>query len=215
MKRLFAAMLLALATAPALAHDQALARSPSLSATPHLAPIKPAPDFTLRDPDGQTVQLAQLHGRTVLLAFVFTTCAGACPLILHQMSLLQSRLEKAGLMQGRAVLLSVTVDPARDTPEVLAGHARKFSARQGWLFLHENPDNLAPMLAAYGEWTRKLDDGDIDHPARIYLIDPEGRIREIYSLAFFDERQAAIDIQAIARESASSIGVASRHARAR
>jgi cytochrome oxidase Cu insertion factor (SCO1/SenC/PrrC family) len=157
------------------------------------------------------VQLAELHGRTVLLAFVFTTCAGACPLILHQMSLLQARLEKAGLMQGRTVLLSVTVDPARDTAEVLARHARKFDARPGWLFLREDPDNLAPMLSAYGEWTRKSDAGDIDHPARIYLIDPAGRIREIYSLAFFDERQAAIDIQAIARESESDIGVVSRH----
>jgi protein SCO1/2 len=211
MKRLFAATLLALATVPALAHDQVLARSPSLSATPHLAPIKPAPDFALRDPAGQTVRLAQLQGRTVLLAFVFTTCAGACPLILHQMSLLQGRLEKAGLMQGRAVLLSVTVDPARDTPEILAQHARTFGARPGWLFLREESDNLAPVLDAYGEWTRKMEGGDIDHPARIYLIDPVGRIREIYSLAFFDERHAAIDIQAIARESASKIGVASRH----
>jgi len=42
---------------------------------------------------------------------------------------------------------------------------------------------------------------DIDHPARIYLIDPRGDIREIYSLSFFNERQAFLDIQALLRES--------------
>jgi hypothetical protein len=44
----------------------------------------------------------------------------------------------------------------------------------------------------------------VDHPARIYLIDPAGDVREIYSLAFFDERQALIDIRAIDKERAAS-----------
>jgi protein SCO1/2 len=60
---------------------------------------------------------------------------------------------------------------------------------------------LRPVLAAYDEWTRPQPNGEIDHPARLYLIDRRGRIREIYSISFFDERQAYFDIQALLRES--------------
>ena len=45
-----------------------------------------------------------------------------------------------------------------------------------------------------------MPDGDLDHPARVHLIDPDGQIREIYSLAFFDGRQALIDIRALLQE---------------
>jgi protein SCO1/2 len=60
---------------------------------------------------------------------------------------------------------------------------------------------LRPVLAAYDKWTRPQPDGEIDYPTRLYLIDRRGRIREIYSISFFDERQAFLDIQALLRES--------------
>ena len=53
------------------------------------------------------------------------------------------------------------------------------------------------MLAAWDEWTKPLPAGEIDHPARLYLIDGAGRVREIYSLSLFDERQAFLDIRAL------------------
>ncbi len=59
---------------------------------------------------------------------------------------------------------------------------------------------MRPVLSAYDEWTRERPEGELDHPARLYLIDPAGRIREIYSLALFDERQAFLDIVAVERE---------------
>ena len=60
---------------------------------------------------------------------------------------------------------------------------------------------MGPVLAAYDEWTMPEPDGEIDHPAPLYLIDPRGHIREIYSISFFDEHQAFLDIQALPRES--------------
>lgn len=195
--------LLGWAIQPACAHNDVTAKAPSLSNAPHLAVIKPAPDFTLLDTHGQPVRLAELRGRTVLLAFVFTACKSACPLISQQMSTLQDQLARSGLLPRRVTLLSVTVDPARDTPEVLAQYARRFNARPGWFFLRDTPQKMQPMLAGYDEWTRKLPDGDVDHPARIYLIDPAGQVREIYSLAFFDERQALIDIRAVDKQGLS------------
>ena len=56
------------------------------------------------------------------------------------------------------------------------------------------------MLKAYDEWTRLLPKGELDHPARVYLIDRKGNIREIYSLEFFNEKQALIDMRTLVLE---------------
>jgi protein SCO1/2 len=168
---------------------------------PSLAVIRPAPDFGLVDSGGGGVRLADLRGRVVLLAFVYTSCPAACPLITQRMAALHRRLQAAGWLPTRVVLLSVTVDPERDSPAVLARYARSFRADpQGWRFLREDPVRLGPVLAAWDEWTRALPGGEIDHPARLHLIDGRGRVREIYSLALFDERQAFLDIQTLLRE---------------
>ena len=53
------------------------------------------------------------------------------------------------------------------------------------------------MLKAYDEWTKRLPKGELDHPARVYLIDQKGNIRDIYSLAFFNEKQALIDMRTL------------------
>lgn len=191
--------IVALAALPAAAHDERAPAAPELAPAPKMALIRQAPEFTLLDPHGTPLQLAQLRGRVVLLAFVYTTCTGACPLLSASMARLQARLIDAGLAH-RVALLSVTVDPERDTPEALARYARKFNARPGWHFLRDGRERMQAVLAAYDEWTRSLPDGEIDHPARLHLIDGEGRVREIYSLSFFDERQAYLDIAALLRE---------------
>lgn len=175
---------------------------PGLTPSPSLGNIRPAPGFALLDPDGRPLHLADFRGRVVLLSFIYTSCPGACPLVSRRMALLQARLAAARLFPGRVAFLSVTVDPERDGADALARYAAAFGARRfGWWFLRESADRLAPVLAAYDEWTRRLPDGEIDHPARLYLIDPRGWIREIYSLSLFDERQAFLDIRALLAES--------------
>jgi len=129
---------------------------------------------------------------------VFTTCPGVCPLISKQMSALQESLKREGLFGGKVSLVSVTVDPDTDTAPVLAKYAQSYGADPaGWRFLRESPENLTPVLKAYDEWTKLLPKGEIDHPARVYLIDRTGNIREIYSLAFFNEKQALLDMKAL------------------
>lgn len=172
-----------------------------LSSNPSLAVIGRAADFTLTDLGGQRVTLSGYRGQVVLMAFIFTTCQGVCPLISRQMGALQSALKRRGLLGSKASLLSVTVDPETDTPDVLSAYARNFNADpSGWKFLRDSPENMQPVLASYDEWTKRLPEGDIDHPARVYLIDRAGAMREVYSLAFFDERQALLDIEALLRE---------------
>jgi protein SCO1 len=113
------------------------------------------------------------------------------------MARLQQKLIAARLP---AVLVSVTVDPERDDAKTLALFGKRFGARAGWHFLRDEPARLAPVLAAYDEWTQRLPSGELDHPARLHLVDGAGRVREIYSLAFFDEEQAFLDIRALERE---------------
>lgn len=188
-----------------LAHDTATpakpSPSPSLSATPRLPVIKPASDFTLFDATGGPVRLSALRGRVVLMSFIYTRCTAACPLLTQQMALLHAHLKRSKNSGPAVHFLSITVDPDRDSAEALRRYASRFGVPPaGWQFLREDPERLRPILAAYDEWTRVQPDGDIDHPARLYLIDPRGNIREIYSLSFFDERQAYLDIQALRRE---------------
>lgn len=169
-----------------------------LSASPSLALIERAPDFALRDVRGEVVRLSSYRGRVVLLAFVFTTCSSACPLITQQMALLQQALKEASLFGNRVVLFSVTVDPLNDTAEVLEKFAKTFGADPvGWRFLREEPARLEPVLHRYDEWTKRFGRGEIDHPARVFLIDIAGNVREIYSLAYFNEKQVLLDVKAL------------------
>jgi protein SCO1 len=190
---------------PVTAHEAQRAsggtQEPFLSITPSLSVIKPAPNFVLRDPVGRAAHLSALRGQVVLLSFIYTHCAAACPLLTQQMALLQARLKQAGVRNHGVHFLSVTVDPVRDSADTLSHYAQHFAIDTGqWQFLREEPERLAPVLRDYDEWRRPLAHGNIDHPARLYLIDQRGRLREIYSLAFFDERQAFLDIQVLLRE---------------
>jgi protein SCO1/2 len=186
---------------PAGASPLAIANHPSL------AVIKAAPDFTLLDSGEHRLTLSQLRGRVVLLSFIYTTCITTCPLLTHQMGLLHDRLKHAGLWPRSVSFLSVTVDPERDTTPVLVDYAQRFDAVDpNWRFLRDEPARVRPVLAAYDEWTKPLPDGELDHPARVYLIDRHGNIREIYALAFFDERQAFVDIRTLVEEPLKKMG---------
>jgi len=88
----------------------------------------------------------------------------------------------------------------RMAPDFALDGVRLSGLRPGWHFLRDEPARLAPVLAAYDEWTHLLPSGELDHPARLHLIDGAGRVREIYSLAFFDEEQAFLDIAALERK---------------
>ena len=197
-----ATLLLAASAATASGHQPAPAARSPLAPDPSLAVIRPAPDFSLTDPSGADVRLSDLRGRVVLVSFIYTSCTAACPLLTQRMAVLQTRLTEAGLFPAQVNFVSVTVDPDRDSPAVLARYAQAFTANPpGWRMLRSDRDRLGPVLASYDEWTRRLPNGDIDHPARLHLIDRAGRVREIYSLGLFDEKQALLDIRALLRES--------------
>jgi protein SCO1/2 len=161
-----------------------------------LAVIQKAPDFSLTNQAGAAVRLADFRGKVWLVSFVFTTCNGSCPATTHRMGQVQQELKTRGLLKGdRVRLLSITLDPVRDTPEVLRNYMRLYDADPAsWSFLTGPPDHVAKVIAAWGMWARPAASGQLDHPSRIFLADGRGRIREIYNLTFLKAAWVAEDV---------------------
>jgi protein SCO1/2 len=162
-----------------------------------LAVIQTAPAFTLTDQAGKTLRLGDLRGKVLLVSFIFTTCSGGCPATTHRMAQVQEALRQRGLWKdGRIRFISITLDPKRDTPEVLRNYMRLYDADPGgWSFLTGSADEVAKVVAAWGMWARPTANGQLDHPSRIFLVDAQGRIREIYNLTFMKTAWVVEDIQ--------------------
>ena len=105
------------------------------AAAPELPMLADLPSFSLQDEQGQAVTREDLLGKVWIADFVFTSCADACPKLQAKLRKIQDRL--IPLEQGGAVgLLSISVDPERDTPAKLLQYGQIFGARPGlWRFL--------------------------------------------------------------------------------
>lgn len=163
-----------------------------------LAEIGPAPETKLTDSDGKPFDLAKLRGKCVIVSFVFTTCNGTCPLTSAAMAKCRDRLEKDGLWGKSVEFASITLDPEHDSPEVLSAYSATYDADpRTWHFLTGAKSNVDRVIASWGMWAKRDAMGVLDHPSRIFLVDPRGRIREIYSLEFLVPEAIAKDVRGL------------------
>jgi protein SCO1/2 len=183
----------------ALALLAALAGDPDAS---RLAVIRTPPDFTLTTQDGDSLRLSDLRGKVVVVSFVFTTCNGSCPATTHRMGQAADLLKEKGLFRDDAVrLLSITLDPARDSPDALKRYMRLYDADAAhWSFLTGTPEDVGKVLKAWDMWTNPSANGQLDHPSRVFLLDRRGRIREIYNLEFFKAAWVLEDVRSLLQE---------------
>jgi protein SCO1/2 len=148
-----------------------------------LAVIRPAPAFALSDTAGKQVSRDSFDGRVLLVGFVFTTCSGTCPATTHRMAKIQEVWNKHAADRDRVQFVTITLDPERDTPGMLRDYMRLYDIdTSNWSFLTGPPDDVRRVLAAWGMWARPGENGQLDHPSRLFLVDRRRRIREIYSL---------------------------------
>jgi len=172
----------------------------ALGASP-LADIGPAPATRLTDIQGKPFALDSLRGKAVVVSFVYTTCTGTCPATTLRLRSVQDALQKEGLWGKKVHFVSVTLDPTRDRAEVLADYARLYKADpSAWHFLTGPPDQVAKVLADWGMWAKVGPSGVLDHPSRVFLVDPQGRQREIYSLEFLTPKTVVQDVKTVLGE---------------
>ena len=137
------------------------------------------PLFQLINQNGQPFGSAQLNGKIWIADFIFTTCPGPCPMISTRMSELQKPLEKTDVH-----LVSFTVDPAKDTPEILRGYAEKLRAESGrWDFLTGAQSTIYNL--SQNGFKLAVSDGSDEtgtpvHSTRMILVDRHGEIRGYY-----------------------------------
>lgn len=180
-----------------------------------LPPITNASDGTVLLEDGQESRLFDLMGdRLVLFSFIYTRCndINGCPLANAVFHKLQAKLQERPDVAQATRLLSISFDPERDTPEVM----QEFGQGLGgdgvdWQFLTtRDRETLEPILGDYGQYTiREYDEdgeytGDFAHMLRVFLIDRELRVRNIYSVAFLHADILINDLETLLLESPSS-----------
>jgi len=164
-----------------------------------LPDMGPAPDFTFVSQDGTEVGLAMLRGKVVLVTFIYTWCPDICPLLTDKMARIQDDLVASF---GRDVaFVSITLDPERDTAEVLRDYAEAFGADPaGWFFLTGEVEEIRKVTARYGVVTVAGIDGAIDHNLLTTLIDRRGKMRVQYSGFRFDPEELLQDLLALLAE---------------
>jgi protein SCO1/2 len=136
--------------------------------------------FQLVDHNGKPFGDADLKGKWHLVFFGYTHCPDTCPTTLNELALALDRLGKA---KGAVGIVLISVDPERDTPEVLKSYVASFDAPI--TALTGTPDAVAQAAKAYRVYYAKrprADAGyDMDHSAVIYVIDPEGRFTATFT----------------------------------
>src|SRR5256885_11361913 len=140
------------------------------------------PEFVLVNQEGQNFGCRELRGKSWVADFIYTTCPGPCPMISSRMSELQKPFEKTDVH-----LVSFTVDPAKDTPQVLRGYAEKLQAEPGrWDFL-TGPQSTIYNLSRDGFKLAVGEEKRVPvHSTRMILVDRHCDIRGYYDAAEAD-----------------------------
>jgi cytochrome oxidase Cu insertion factor (SCO1/SenC/PrrC family) len=149
-----------------------------------------SPEFNLTDCDGQPISGEDLIGKVWIVDFVFTRCGGPCPLMTQRMLLLQRALEERFPQDmSRIRLVSITVDPAYDTPAVLKEYAEVWGADlDTWHFLTGPPDETLGIIregfkiSASQEGSGSEDMPSMVHSTNFLLVDGAGFVRAIFHM---------------------------------
>jgi protein SCO1/2 len=168
--------------------------SRSLAPLPILNKVQP---FSLTDQEGVVVTDASLTGQPYLVSFFFTSCRTVCPDLIRSMRDVQRHLA-ASPLSHRVRLLTVTVDPEVDTPEVLLAYAKKQNLDLARWSLLTGPRTdierfvVDGLATAMGE--RETQPGgliDIAHSMKLVLVDPRGHIRHYFSTTRAEDLELA------------------------
>jgi protein SCO1 len=143
----------------------------------------PIKDFTATNQQNKQIGLKDLKGKVWVSAFIFTSCADVCPPMTANMVKLQKKLKEENLKDVE--LVSFSVDPTVDTPEVLTNYAKQFGVEfSNWTFLTGYSQEFIEKFAAESFKTivkKPAEGNQVIHQTYLYLVDQEGNIKKTYS----------------------------------
>lgn len=177
-----------------------LLRSLNRELPEQLPVISKVPAFNFTDENGKPFGSNDLKGKVYLASFFFTSCPTTCPRLMEKMKKIQHRVRGVG---QKIALVSFSVDPEIDTPQVLFKKAREYNANPFiWKFLVGSQDKTKSLLVdgfkvPLGDRESYKDDPnvyDIVHSSRLVLVDTEGNIRGYYRDEDNSINQMMIDI---------------------
>jgi len=137
-------------------------------------------DFQLTDHNGKRRSLADFHGKVVVLFFGYTHCPDVCPTTLGELGITLKRL---GPDASKVQVLFVTIDPARDTPDLLAQYVPSFNST--FLGLTGTEEEVAQAAKSFKVFYKKQEGKSkagysMDHSANTFVIDSQGRLRLLF-----------------------------------
>jgi len=161
---------------------------------------KPAPDFSLQDADGNTITLASLRGKVVVLFFVYTNCPDVCPLHAQRIAEIQEMVNITP-MRDMVRFVAITTDPKNDTPDVLRSFGSTHAlAPVNWLFLTSGPQRLEAtrqLVQRFGHKFTRQGDGYQVHGVVTHIIDTAGQLRANFYGLKFQPTNAVVFINAL------------------
>ena len=174
--------------------------------------IQQSPDGALLDAGSRLSRLAaHTTGKITLLTFFYTYCMDpwGCPFAYETLASLRQQLLAQPKLAARVRFVSVSFDPTNDTPPALARYGEELAkdARLEWTFLTaRSVDELLPVLEGFGQDVSVEVDArgrpmrTMHHMLKLFLIDSDGVVREIYSLAYLQPQVMLNDIKTLALE---------------
>jgi len=222
-----AAVMLAAATSAVLAAtDPGKSEAPRMEFVPPAAGsyvlqrIQRAPEAVLLDPASRPRSLSTFTtGKITLLTFFYTYCVDpwGCPFAYSTLTGLRERVLAEPQLASRVRFVNVSFDPTNDTPDAIGQYGERFmnDARFEWRFLtSRSVPELLPVLEGFGQDvsverdSRGRPSRTLHHMLKMFLIDRQGMVREIYSLAYLQQQVMLNDIKTLSLE--DRVGVAAR-----
>ena len=185
--------------------------TPALPGTYQLPPLGLAADGKVVNTDNKDLALYDLVGdKIVLLSFIYATCSdvNGCPLATMVLHKIKTHLQKEPALAKTLRLVTLSFNPEHDSPEVMSHYAAELQGSGvEWQFLTTRSEReLDPILQHYPQHTQKVDDaqgqftGTFSHNLRVYLIDKNKQIRNIYSVSFLHPDTLINDVKTLLAE---------------
>jgi protein SCO1/2 len=224
--RILALLVCVASTAIAFSHEvgplPALDFDPPSPGSYKLHRIMAAPDGDVMGIDGRAKRLSHFtRNHITLLGFIYTTCVDpdGCPLAYRVFDALKQKIANAPALRGRVQFVTLSFDPARDTPAVMKQYAGSRVKDEGngvrWYFLAtRSARELMPLIEGFGQDIRYVIDRsngkprrELSHVLKVFLIDDAGFVREIYTSTFLHPQTVLNDIETLIMEQRAALRI--------